>query len=72
MDLWKIYKVFLLVTCLTIMIRKLNLLYLSPNVTCLVYLLTCFSGLFTLLVYDFGVKGVEVEEVYDLSTQMEK
>ena len=54
------------------MIRKLNLLYLSPNVTCLVYLLTCFSGLFTLLVYDFGVKGVEVEEVYDLSTQMEK
>ena len=30
------------------------------------------SGLFTLLVYDFGVKGVEVEEVYDLSTQMEK
>jgi len=29
-------------------------------------------GLFTLLVYDFGVKGVEVEEIYDLSTQMEK
>ncbi|XP_065673583.1 ubiquitin carboxyl-terminal hydrolase BAP1 isoform X3 [Hydra vulgaris] len=29
-------------------------------------------GLFTLLVYDFGVKNVEVEEVYDLSKSMEK
>ena len=36
----------------------------------LVYLM--FVGLFTLLMYDFGVKGVEVEEVYDLTKPIDK
>ena len=31
-----------------------------------------FVGLFTLLMYDFGVKGVEVEEVYDLTKPIDK
>ena len=26
------------------------------------------SGLFTLLVEDFGIEGVQVEEIYDLDT----
>lgn len=26
------------------------------------------TGLFTLLVEDFGIKGVQVEEIYDLDT----
>ena len=36
----------------------------------LVYLV--FVGLFTLLMYDFGVNGVEVEEVYDLTKPIDK
>ncbi len=29
------------------------------------------AGLFTLLLEDFGVEGVQVEEIYDLQKQME-
>lgn len=36
------------------------------------YIFLNFLGLFSLLVYDFGVKGVEVEEVYDLSKPIER
>ena len=30
-----------------------------------------FSGLFTLLLEDFGVQGVQVEEIYDLQKSLE-
>lgn len=36
------------------------------------FMCICCLGLFTLLVYDFGVKNVEVEEVYDLSKPFER
>lgn len=31
----------------------------------------CFEGLFTLLLEDFGVNGVQVEEIYDLKKPIE-
>lgn len=50
----------------SIQIIYFELSHLKNWMTCL-----SFLGLFTLLLEDFGVKGVQVEEIYDLQKSLE-